>query len=136
MEQPNKCKHHVLVVEDDPNIGRIVSRILKLEGFSVDLCDNGLSAREAAAGKKYLFCVSDIKLPGLNGIQLNEALKATNPHLAGHTIFMTGDSMGPDTHAFLQALRTPWLMKPFHVEELMTAVRKMTAQVSQGANIE
>jgi len=129
MNRLENCKKKILIVEDEPIIGRLCSRILTAEGFDVDSVDNGLSAKEVATSENYDLCVSDIKLPGINGIQLYESLKTNQPQLASHTIFMTGDSMNTDTQLFLQGLHTPWLMKPFNPEELISAVRQISGRV-------
>jgi len=72
MNQSETCKKKILVVEDEPIVGRLCTRILAAEGFDVDVVNNGLSAKEVAIGSDYNLCISDIKLPGITGIQLYE----------------------------------------------------------------
>jgi len=116
-------KKRILLVEDEPVISRLCAKILTSEGFDVDVERDGRNAKEAANNKNYDVCVSDIRLPGLTGIQLHELFKANQPQLAQRMLFMTGDTMNANVQSFLQESGIPCLMKPFSPEDLITAVR-------------
>jgi two-component system NtrC family sensor kinase len=124
MMQLDISKKKILVVEDEPIIGRLCKRILTTEGFDVDVAPDGRIAKEVIASTNYDLCISDIRLPEITGIQLYEILKANQSKLVRRIIFITGDTMSADVQSFLKDLRTPCLMKPFSPEELIAAVRK------------
>jgi len=118
-------KKKILLVEDEPVIGRLFKRILSGEGFDVDFVQDGRVAMEAVNKNHYDLCVSDIRLPGITGIQLYEHLKANHPRLSLHMIFITGDTMNANIQLFLQESGLPCLVKPFTPEDLVANVKKL-----------
>ncbi len=124
MAKPGNIKKRILVIDDEPIVGRMCQRVLQGEGFEVDLVNNGLSAREIASEKNYDFCVSDIRLPGVTGIELFEHWKSSANPLAEHLIFVTGDTLNNNIQAFLERSGAPCLLKPFDPEELCSFIRK------------
>ncbi len=126
-ETENRNKK-ILLVEDEPVVGRLCKRVLVAEGFDVDIAGNGRVAQDAVSNNKYDLCVSDIRLPEISGIQLYEILKTKAPHLADRMLFMTGDTMSTNIHTYLQESGVPCLLKPFSPEELISAVRNISDQ--------
>lgn len=124
MIQSDTKNKRILLVEDEPIIGRVCTRILMAEGFEVDVANNGLIAKEAAANKNYDLCVSDIRLPEISGIKLHELLKVNQPQLACRMIFITGDTFNPEIKTFLKESGRPCIMKPFTPEELVMKVKE------------
>jgi two-component system NtrC family sensor kinase len=118
-------KKKILVVEDEPVVGKLCARILTSEGFDVDIVQNGRIAKEVAIDKNYDICVSDIRLPEMTGIELHKLLKANHSPLAHRMIFITGDTMSASIQSFLQEADVSYLLKPFLPEDLITAVMKI-----------
>jgi two-component system NtrC family sensor kinase len=118
-------KKKILLVEDEPVIGQLFKRILNGEGFNVDFVQDGRVAIEAVNKNHYDLCVSDIRLPGITGIQLYEHLKTHHRQLSLHTIFITGDTMNANIQLFLQESGLPCLVKPFTPEDLIANVKKL-----------
>ncbi len=125
MSRTGKDRKKILLVEDEPVIGRLFKRILNAEGFDVDFVQDGRIAVEAVNSNHYDLCVSDIRLPGINGIQLYELLKAKHPQLALNMIFITGDTMNANIQLYLQESGRPCLVKPFNPEDLVATVREL-----------
>jgi len=123
MRQTTNNRKKLLLVEDEPVIGRLFERILRAEGFDVDFVQDGRIALEAVNKKHYDLCVSDIRLPGMTGIQLYERLKESHPELSLNMIFITGDTMNASIQLFLKESGMPCLVKPFNPEELVVAVK-------------
>lgn len=117
-------KKKILLVEDELVIGRLFRRVLIEENFDVDFVQDGLVASEVADSKNYDLLISDIRLPGITGIELYEKLKLSKPELSLHTIFITGDTMNVDIQLFIKESGMPCLVKPFAPEELVEAVKK------------
>jgi two-component system, NtrC family, sensor kinase len=124
MAELQTAKKKILVIEDELIVGRLCQRVLTGDGFEVDLVNNGLHARETAAEKTYDCCVSDIRLPGITGIDLYQHWKTGGNPLADRLIFITGDTLNNTTQDFLERSGTPCIMKPFTPEELGLAVQK------------
>lgn len=118
-------KKKILLVEDELVIGRLFRRVLVEESFDVDFVQDGLIASEVADSKDYDLLISDIRLPGITGMELYEKLKLSKPELSLHTIFITGDTMNVDIQLFIRESGMPCLVKPFAPEELVNAVEKM-----------
>ncbi|MES2178335.1 MAG: ATP-binding protein [Gemmatimonadota bacterium] len=118
----------VLLVEDEPAVRRAVRRTLERAGFQVLEADEGGAALAVVAdqGERIDVVVSDLMMPGMNGVVFGETLSQTHPDLAvvyisGYTEFGAGS--GPkidERHAFLQ--------KPFTGEQLTAAIRLVTSE--------
>jgi CheY-like chemotaxis protein len=127
MAEDNKKRRKVLVVEDEPVIGLICRRMLTAEGFDVDIAVNGLVAKQMVDDKSYDLCLSDIKVPGMDGIQLYKYLEQEHPELARRFIFITGDVMSSYIAQFLDVTTRPYLCKPFTPDELKKVIRDTLA---------
>ena len=113
----------ILLVEDEPVVGRLFARVLDAEGFDVDFVQDGQKAVEAIKNNRYDLCVSDIRLPGLTGIQLYKLLKKDQHELQLKMIFITGDTMNVKVQSFLQESGIPYLTKPFTPKDLVKKVK-------------
>ena len=129
MTQDNTHRRRALVVEDEPVISWLCQRILIAEGFDVDIAMNGLIAKKMVDDKSYDLCVSDIRTPDMNGIQLYEYLEQEHPELARRVIFTTGDVMSGSIAQFLNENKRPFLPKPFTRDELKQAIRDAFAEI-------
>jgi signal transduction histidine kinase/CheY-like chemotaxis protein len=117
----------VLVVEDEPTVARLIADVLEDEGYQVDVMLSGREALERARGALYDLAICDMKMPGLDGQHFFKALvRAENP-LREKLLFVTGDGAAPRTREFLERNQLPHVAKPFRVEELSAAVRKILA---------
>ncbi len=129
MTQDNTHRRRALVVEDEPVISQICRRILMAEGFDIDTAMNGLIAKKMVDDKSYDLCLSDIRTPAMDGIQLYEYLEQEHPDLARRVIFTTGDVMSGYIAQFLEGTKRPFLPKPFTPDELKQAIRDALAEI-------
>jgi CheY-like chemotaxis protein len=129
----NENRARVLVLEDEPIIGRATCRTLISEGFDVDVALDGLIAKDKIESEsQYEFLIFDIRTPGINGIQLYEYLELEHPELTTRVIFTTGDCMGETTKIFLEKVNRPFLSKPYTPTQLRELIRSLlSAGVSQ-----
>ena len=65
-----ECVMRILVVEDERALNSVLTKHLKKNGYSVDACFDGDSAREYLQADEYDVAVLDIILPGMNGFEL------------------------------------------------------------------
>lgn len=114
----------ILVIEDEPFIGRVCVKTLSAEGFEVDVASNGLIALEMTGKKKYDLIFSDVRTPNMNGIEFYKHIKQQDPPMADRIIFTSGDVMSPDVKEFLSTNQNPFLAKPFMPNELRAIVKK------------
>jgi CheY-like chemotaxis protein len=122
MMKDNEKKYSILIIEDEPILGRVCQRILERDGYAVTLAANGLLGKEQVEQKQFDFCLSDIRTPVMNGIEFYKYLKVSNPWLAGKTVFMTGDVMNRDIEKFLEESKAEYILKPFTDAQLIKAV--------------
>jgi CheY-like chemotaxis protein len=124
MIKENDKKFCILILEDEPILGRVCQRILEGDGYSVTLAANGLIAKEQVEQKQFDFCLSDIRTPVMNGMEFYKYLKDNNQALAGKTVFMTGDVMNKDIEKFLTESKAEYILKPFTDAQLIRAVNE------------
>ena len=125
MEQDKANGKRILLVEDEPIISRMCKRALTTMGFEVDTAVNGAVAKEVVSSQKYDLCVSDIKTPVLDGMELYKHLEEEHPGLASKVIFISGDVLGDKVKTFLEQVDRCFLPKPFTPSELRAAVIKV-----------
>ena len=114
---------HILVVDDEPAIRDLVSRVLARDGQTVDLASNGQEALDMILGNRYDCIILDLKMPGTSGQELYRLVDNADPDLARRIIFITGDTVRPEARDFLKATGNPFLSKPFDLGELRKQIR-------------
>jgi two-component system NtrC family sensor kinase len=119
------ASHSILVVDDEESIQRLLGSILQMDGHKVDTARNGSEALERLSQSRYDLVITDIKMPDMDGRELYQRLLSLDRALAEHTIFITGDTVSPDTRMFLQNVRNPCLAKPFRVREVRDTIAAM-----------
>ncbi len=103
----------ILLVDDDQSARVTLSIALKAEGFAVDMVDEGDTALRRLSEHAYEWVISDIQMPGLNGIELVQRIKAKHPRVRIALISAyrsEEDLQGLDVAGFLE--------KPIDVEKL------------------
>jgi PAS domain S-box-containing protein len=113
---------HILVVEDDPQVRAIARRTLQEAGYAVYEAITGLAASNFIASHPDVInlVVSDVVMPGVNGRELADQLRVTNPGLP--ILFMSGYPGTEIERRGLQVDRTTFIQKPFTPDALVAAV--------------
>ncbi len=115
----------VLVVEDDPRTRQFYRDVLAAEGFVIDEAHNGLQAFEKATGSAPSLVVTDIAVPGIDGIELCRRLRADVRTQDVPVLAVTGygDRDYPDRaiHAGANCV----LLKPLHPDVLLAEARRL-----------
>ncbi len=113
----------ILVVDDNESIREVLSEQLALQGHSCDLAANGMEGLQRVQEREYDAIVSDIDMPGMNGI---EFLKRIHPYVESITPFMILTAYGEWEYA-MEAIRLGacnFLQKPFEQADVIEAVRR------------
>jgi two-component system response regulator QseB len=113
----------LLLVEDDPMIGRAVRQGLGGAGFAVDWVSDGRSAELALANGVYDAAVLDLGLPGKDGMALLRELRARGNSLP--VLVATARDAVPERIAGLNAGADDYVLKPFDLDELIARVRAL-----------
>lgn len=117
----------ILVVDDDTFIRECCAELLTGAGYSVDTADNGLAALKRLDAGVYDMVISDVTMPGLNGIGLYMKVEKEHHYLASRFLFITGVvPSDPESAAILTARKAAVLVKPFEPSALIQKVALMT----------
>ena len=122
MESQETKRQRVLVVEDEAVIGRVCRKVLADRGFIVDIVPNGVMAINNLNCERYNLCILDLRMPGIDGIELYQYLYNNYHDLSRKVIFTTGDITGSHVSRFISTSRRVCLQKPFTPGELIAAV--------------
>jgi len=117
----------VLVIDDEEAILQMVRETLAEQGYEVDVVRDGESALSRLGQTSYDLALCDWKMPGLNGQQVYERVRAANPALSERMIFFTGDVINDKAERFLRESQRVCLSKPFSLVEFRAAVSKALA---------
>jgi PAS domain S-box-containing protein len=112
----------ILVTEDEPDLARILTKILEAEGHRVETAPNGVQALARLGQRTFDLIVSDIRMPELDGPGLYGEVSRRYPDLLSRFVFLTGDILSPETSEFLARTGSARLAKPF----TSTDVRRIT----------
>jgi diguanylate cyclase (GGDEF)-like protein len=121
--QQTEQKPRILVVEDDPMVREVVVESIETAGYKVDVCADGGEALHRNGQQAYDVIVTDMRLPGMDGLSLIRELKAG----ASGTDVMVITGYGTIENAVecMKAGALEYLIKPFTVEQIQMAVNKV-----------
>lgn len=115
----------ILVVDDEADLVGFLKDVLVLDGHKVETAQNGSGAIEKLQGQSFDLVLCDIKMPGMDGPAFYRKVEQSYPGMARRVIFITGDTLSPDTAEFLERIGTIVLPKPFGPGEIRSALRRM-----------
>jgi len=119
VEAPKGGTERIMLVDDEPALRRNLVRVLRAAGYTVIAAEDGHSALSKLTKRGVDLLLTDVLMPGMNGVELAEAVRERTPGLP--VVFMSGytdDVIGPSTK-----LRGRFLAKPFAPADLLAAVR-------------
>jgi len=115
----------ILLIEDDAAIGLTLHRVLSEEGYEVTTETRGDSGLHRAQSERFDVVITDMKLPGLNGIDLIRQLRSFKPRLP--LILVTAHGT---TETAIEATKSgayDYLLKPFQIPELLELIERAVA---------
>lgn len=113
----------ILLVEDDPILADALSRALGQSAYAVDVVGDGAQADAALALEIYDLAILDIGLPGLNGLEVLQRLRARKSHVP--VLMLTAFDTLADRVKGLDLGADDYLAKPFDLPELEARVRAL-----------
>jgi DNA-binding response OmpR family regulator len=115
---------HLLVVEDDPRLSRLLRRLLEEDRHVVELAGDGESALEIADSTTGIeLAILDVGLPDMTGIEVARRLRRNGSEMA--ILMLTARDTVGDRVAGLDAGADDYLVKPFAFEELAARIRAL-----------
>jgi DNA-binding NtrC family response regulator len=119
-------EQNILVVDDEPDVLQICSRVLSSAGYTVFAASGAARAREYVDGERLALVILDIHMPGEDGISLLKYVHREQPGAA--TMLMTGY---PAVNTVIESIRlnvSEYLCKPFTLTRLLNAVESSLAE--------
>jgi two-component system copper resistance phosphate regulon response regulator CusR len=126
----------LLLIEDEPKTVQSLKQGLEENGYEVDIAYDGLIGKQLAKKGGYQLIISDIIIPGINGIELCRELRNSGDETP--ILMLTALGSTDDKVTGLDAGADDYLVKPFEFKELLARVRALTkrgSSISQTANI-
>ncbi|MCE7068448.1 response regulator transcription factor [Dyadobacter sp. CY326] len=114
----------LLLIEDEPKTLQSIKQGLEENGYEVDIAYDGLIGRQLAKNNNYQLIISDIIIPGINGIELCREIRTWGDETP--ILMLTALGTTDDKVTGLDAGADDYLVKPFEFKELLARVRALT----------
>ena len=121
-------KIHVLIVEDEPTLARIIKDALEANHFRVSLAADGEAGLEAFARLSPDILVADIMMPQLSGLDMVRRIRQTDSRTP--ILFLTAKSTVDDVVEGFHAGGNDYLKKPFGMKELMVRIQALLGRIT------
>jgi two-component system, cell cycle response regulator len=115
----------ILIVDDDPYLRETLVKLLQKMGFASQSVSNGNDALEALGDNNYTILITDMKMPGMDGLDLIKKIQESSDI---STIAMTGYAEGYTYVDVINAGANDFIKKPFGVEELEAKIRRIITE--------
>ena len=115
-------KEKILVVDDQVSFCSHIQTVLEMEGYQTDIAHNAGQALTALSSQAYDIFLTDMKLPGMDGLELFKKARTIDPDISG--IIMTAYGSISSAVASIKHGATDYLQKPFEPESLLMVIEK------------
>ena len=119
----------LLVVEDEKNLNKLITKKLTSEGYTVDSCFDGLEAMDYLSMASYDGVISDVMMPRLDGFQMLQKMRQQGNSTP--VLFLTARDSIVDRVEGLDMGASDYLVKPFAFQELLARIRVLTRVKAQ-----
>ena len=113
---------HILIVDDNPEIRESMNEFLEMTGHDSDTADTAEEALDLLKENNYQVVITDIKLPGMSGLELTDLIKKTYNI---DVIVMTGFSKDYSYEEAISKGASDFVFKPVRMEELMLRLKRV-----------
>jgi len=122
----------ILVVDDDPVVGKSIDRVLTSKGYAVITAENGEEALLKLNNEHYDVVFTDIRMPGISGLEVAERVKASQPWLP--VVIVTGYATGSNEERAAAAGVSGFLRKPLSPEMIEASAEKALRDLAQAVS--
>lgn len=122
---------HILLVEDDPNLGLLVQEFLSLKGYPTDRATDGNQGLQLFMQQPYDLCILDVMMPKKDGFTLAREMRMSDRDVP--IIFLTAKSMQEDTIQGFRVGADDYITKPFSMEELLLRIQAILRRYGRTA---
>src|SRR6185437_10989470 len=121
---------HILIVDDDPRVRSLLHRYLEEEGFKVSEAGDGGELKRLFDEASFDLVMLDVGMPGEDGISLARYIRQ---HSQTPVIMLTGKDDVIDRVAGLEAGADDYVLKPFHLREILARIRTVLRRAHAAA---
>lgn len=118
----SKSKGRIILIDDDPGVTKIVKKFLDRSGHSVDTADSGEEGIRLIGNGDYDIVITDIYLPGMDGMAVLEKIKSINADV--DIIVITGFGSIESAVSFMKAGAIDYISKPINFDHLDIIIQK------------
>jgi DNA-binding response OmpR family regulator len=131
MAEPTKLKAKILVVDDEPNVLRMVSYALYMEGYEVIVAQNGTEAINKVQAEAPNLILLDVMLPDISGIEVCAKLRQMQEAVDLPIIMLSAKAQVPDKVMGLEAGADEYVTKPITPGELLARIKALLVRYQQ-----
>jgi PAS domain S-box-containing protein len=121
----NAPKPVILIVDDEPAIGRSIGRILAPGHDVVFESDARMALGRVLRGERFDAILCDLMMPAMSGMDFFDELCVQAPLMRDRVVFLTGGAFTPRSEQFLRELANPCLPKPFSRTAVVDAIQQV-----------
>jgi two-component system phosphate regulon response regulator PhoB len=126
-------KRKVLVVDDDPQIRKILERMLVGTTYEVRTAGDGYSALNQVQEDPPDLIILDIMMPGMSGIEVCRQIRELRPQLPIQVLMLSAKDSQADRRRALEYGANDYVTKPFHIASLVRKIQYMFEKQGRGA---
>jgi len=119
----------ILIVEDDPNLGKVLVDYLLMKGFETDIAENGEVGLSNFLSQSYDLVVLDIMMPKKDGFSLAQDIRKINKKIP--IIFLSAKSQKENILKAFKIGADDYLTKPFSIDELLVRIKAIQKRLPQ-----
>ena len=124
----------VLVVDDDPVVGKSFDRVLSEKGYAVSTAPNGQEALDKLAREDYDVVFTDIRMPGMDGVEVAERVKQKRPWVP--VVIITGYGSAANEARAKEAGVSAFIRKPLSPEMIEGSARQALRETEAAGDVE
>ncbi len=121
----------ILIVEDEPNIAKMIEAALSIVGYETEICADGRDAVRLILNREYDLVLLDVMLPGLDGFEVIGRIQEKGTPV----IFLTAMQDLADRVKGLRLGAEDYIVKPFEAVELLARIEVVLRRMHKGRNI-
>ena len=122
-----ETKQHILLCEDDENLGMLLREYLQAKGYDVELYLDGEAGARAFLRSHYDMCVLDVMMPKKDGFTLAQEIREVNAGVP--IIFLTAKNLKEDVFEGFKIGADDYITKPFSMDELVFRMEAILRRV-------
>jgi two-component system chemotaxis response regulator CheY len=115
----------ILTIDDSPSVLQMVSLTLTSAGYKVIEAANGSEGFSKAIANRLDAVVTDLNMPGMNGLEFIRKYRATPASTGVPIVFLTTETDDGLKREAREAGATGWISKPFRPEQLLAVIKKV-----------